>query len=272
LAEFEEAGLKIDKDRVLTYSQLSCPLDCTYCFVDEMDTNQKKKVAYLSDKQFGLLKELPEEVKLIMLGCDTEFFQQREASLKTLEHLAELGKDISVITKLYLSKEFIAKVAKIDKQMSLSGKRIAFSISVPCGSSFRRWEPKAPSPEKRIESLRYAHEEGLLTMVAIRPLIPTVSNEELKDIIDKTIDISQGYYSGPLYLKNPDKGLLTKEELSTLKAEKMQPHWMLDGNIYYRLERPGQMDYLKSLLDDKSKPMFEGAAEGIDELKKKSHP
>lgn len=81
---FEKAGLKIDEDRVLTYSQLSCPLECKYCFVEDLNPDQKRNVAYLSEKQLELLKELPEEVKTIMLGCDTEFFQSKEDSLKIL--------------------------------------------------------------------------------------------------------------------------------------------------------------------------------------------
>ena len=39
---YEQHGLKIDRDRVLTYSQLSCPLECRYCFVNDLNFNQKK--------------------------------------------------------------------------------------------------------------------------------------------------------------------------------------------------------------------------------------
>lgn len=45
IKKYDEAGLKIDKNRVLTYSQLSCPLECTYCFVNDMTTNQNKNVS-----------------------------------------------------------------------------------------------------------------------------------------------------------------------------------------------------------------------------------
>jgi sulfatase maturation enzyme AslB (radical SAM superfamily) len=35
-AQYESANLKIDKDRVLTYSNIACPLDCKYCFANEI--------------------------------------------------------------------------------------------------------------------------------------------------------------------------------------------------------------------------------------------
>jgi sulfatase maturation enzyme AslB (radical SAM superfamily) len=53
---FEKEGLKIDKERVLTYSELSCPLDCKYCFVDDLSSsNQKVGVPYLRGPQTQFL-------------------------------------------------------------------------------------------------------------------------------------------------------------------------------------------------------------------------
>ncbi len=52
---FEKIGLVLDKERVLTYSKLSCPLDCRYCFVEEMAHEQQRGVSYLSDEQFEML-------------------------------------------------------------------------------------------------------------------------------------------------------------------------------------------------------------------------
>ncbi len=102
-------------------------------------------------------------------------------------------------------------------------------------------------------------------MVAIRPLLPSITDGELEKIIHSTRDCSQGYYSGPLYLKSLD--LLSEEEQKSFNIEKIQPHWMPEGNIFYKVEKPGQMDILKKLLRKYNKPLFEGAAEGIKYLK-----
>jgi hypothetical protein len=71
--KFTEQGLIIEKDRVLTYSKLVCPLECKYCFVEALKNDQQQRVAYLSEEQMALLNQLPQEVRTIMLGCDTEF-------------------------------------------------------------------------------------------------------------------------------------------------------------------------------------------------------
>ncbi len=262
---FEREGLKIDKNRILTYSQLACPLDCTYCFVDDLDYNQKRNVAYLSPEQIDLLRELPDEIELVMLGCDTEFFQDKKNAIEVLNLLADLSIDVSVITKLTLRKEFIGQVAEIAARMRQNGNILTFSVSIPCMSSASKWEPRAPSAENRIKTIKLAAEAGISTMLAMRPLLPDVSDGELEDIVVRTKDFVLGYYSGPLYLKEKDSELI--RDIPDLEIEELQPHWMPDGNVFYKIERKGQMEKLKELLAQHGKTLFEGAADAIDTLK-----
>lgn len=264
--DFEQKRLIIDKDRALVYSQLSCPLDCKYCFVEDLNFNQKKNVSYISEEQFELIEKLPEEISIIMLGCDTEFFQSRKNSLEILERLSKLNKDISVITKLSLSKDFIEKIKEIDKKLNYHNNFLSFSISLSSLDTAEKWEPKAPSPGKRIETLKIAYESNLKTLVALRPLLPSVSGEEIERIVAMTEKYCYGYYSGSLYLKKLE--LPGNEDITGLKTEKLQPHWMPEGNIFYKIEKEGQMDLLRQVLAKYKKPLFSGAAEGMEYLKR----
>ncbi|MFH0820132.1 MAG: hypothetical protein V1892_03810 [bacterium] len=202
------------------------------------------------------------------MGAILNFFQSKKNSLEILERLSELRKDISVITKLNLSQSFLAKLKEIDLKLNQKDNFLVFSETIPCMESFKKWEPKVPSPQKRIKTLKEANNQGLSTMVAIRPLIPDVPNEETRKIIEATKDSCYGYYSGPLYLKNIDSKLINKNDES-LKIEKLQPHWMPEGNEFYKIEKEGQMDYLKNILKECSMPLFEGAADGIKYLREK---
>jgi len=150
---FEEAGLKIEKDRVLTYSELICPLNCKYCFAGDLNFNHKKDVAYLSERQLELMKRLPNEINLIMLGCDTEFLQHKARAIQILENLSNLGCDISVVTKLSISSNYLEKLSEIADKIKAKGNLFSLSISVPCTYSSPKWETGVPSPEKRIKTL-----------------------------------------------------------------------------------------------------------------------
>lgn len=266
-SKFEKAGLKIDKDRVLTYSGISCPLDCKYCFSDELKSGQKQEAMYLSQDQLKLLGQLPEQISLIMLGCDTELFLNKKDAISILERVSTLNKNISVVTKLNLSEDLLRIIKNIDLNMREEGHFITLSFSIPCIESSIIWEPRAPSPQARIKTLESASYIGLETLVAIRPLIPNLSNNELIKVVELTSRICRGYYSGPLYLKNLDESLLGDDK-TDFKIERVQPHWMPDGNIFYRIQKPSQMKFLTDLIISRGLKIFEGAAEAINFLRK----
>ena len=266
VADLEKEGLKIDKERVLTYSKLDCPFNCKYCFMNDINSEQRKNVAYLSEKQFDLLKQLPEEISLIMLGCDTEFFHSTEV-IDVIKKVSELNKDVSVITRCHLSQKYIKEIKQINDRITQNGNVFTFSISIPCLDSVKEWEPVSPDPYKRINTLKDLHEAGIKTLVAIRPLLPTISDQELRKIVELTKDYCEGYYSGPLYLKNLDTMSWDKETIQKLDIEELQPHWMPEGNIFYKVERPGQIDILNDILKEHNKLLFEGAAEAVQYLK-----
>lgn len=267
---FEEKGLKIDQERVLTFSKIRCPLGCRYCFTDDLNIEINGDGSYLTREQLGLLKKLPERVELIMLGCDTEFFLNKKESLETINELAKLGKDISIVTKLPLSKDFIKELSCINEEMGKIGNIMSISVSISCLELSQKWEPKAPNPGSRIETLKSLYGVGIKTMTAIRPLLPDLSNEEIEQIVLLTKDFCYGYYSGPLYLKHLDRELL-EHNLAELEIEEIKPHWMPDNNTFYKIEKNGQMEFLRQVVERHNKNMFEGAAEGIKYLKNEKH-
>lgn len=266
--EFEKAGLKIDRERVLTYSDLVCPLDCTYCFVHEMvSRKQEKHISYLNDEQWRLLGTLPEDVRLVMLGCDTEFFQSKKDALSVLHRIKTLHKDVSVVTKLPLNDAYLDEISAIARDIDGQGNIFSLSISLPCLSKemLQKYEPGVPSPESRVETLKKAFSRGIFTMLAIRPLLPDLQEDELREIVLKTKDYVHGYYSGPLYLKaDTIKNLLPEYE----KTHEIQPHWMLNGNTYQEIVKDGQTEFLSSLVMENGKPFFHGAADGVEYLRR----
>ena len=128
-----------------------------------------------------------------------------------------------------------------------------------------KYEPKVPNPSRRIETLAKVSEKGIPATVAIRPLLPDVSDDELEEIIEKTSAHCFGYYSGPLYLQEQKIKLLLPEYNSP--ETETQPHWMLEGNKYQVIEREGQMDFLEAVIKKHNRLLFDGAADAIDYLR-----
>jgi hypothetical protein len=76
-----------------------------------------------------------------------------------------------------------------------------------------------------------------------------------------------------LYLKKTDQKSLSLIDLSDplLSVEEVQPDWMPPGNIFLKIENKELMDYLKSKAYEFGKPVFDGAADGIDFLIQNKH-
>lgn len=152
-------------------------------------------------------------------------------------------------------------------QMRSNGNIFSLSISLPClfSESVKKYEPTVPLPERRVSTLKTVHEYGIPAMVAIRPLLPDVSEEELLDIVKLTKDYVVGYYSGPLYLKKETVKFLLPDFVSD--KEEKQPNWMLDGNTFQIIEKEGQMERLISIVEKSGRRFFIGAADGMDYIR-----
>jgi len=97
-------------------------------------------------------------------------------------------------------------------------------------------------------------------------LLPDVDISELEKIIQKTKEYCLGYYSGPTYLKKDKLTLL--DDIPNNQLKLIQPSWMPNGNEFFQVEKAGQMEELKKLVEKSGKNLFSGAAEGIQYLKK----
>lgn len=270
IEKFENAGLVVEKERVLVYSKLVCPLDCKYCFSENLSRSKQKESVYLSAEQLELLSDLPEEIKTIMLGCDTEFFQNKREAISVIEKISDFGKDVSIITKLNIDDSTIDRLRIVNEKMDKIGNILVFSTSIPCFDSSRKWEPKAPKVEKRIETLVKISNAGIDSMVAIRPLIPNIDKSELDKVVELTSHYVFGYYSGPLYIKNFENDLFSEEELIKLGCviENVEPHWMPKGNTFIKIENPNLMKYLTEKIKSHGNEFFDGAANGMEFLRK----
>lgn len=262
LSRYEAANLEIDGDRVLTYSRIACPLDCAYCFANEIIAgNANLDGTHLSEEQFRLLEQLPPDIKTIRVGCDTEFLHDKDQALEALSRLVGAGKDISVITKFPLDDDYICELSAISDELESNGNKLMFSVSLTCTSSKRKWEPKAPRVARRIETVRKAYSAGINTAVVIRPLIPNIDPSELDEIVDATKDYVTGYYSGPLYLKELGEDTITAEEvayLGCIVSEEVEDiHWMPMGNKFLKIESPQLMEYLRRKVEQSGKTLFQ---------------
>lgn len=122
----------------------------------------------------------------IMLSGNTDCYQPIERVLRLtrgcLEVLAERRNPVSVITKSALV------VRDADLLASLAGDRaahVALSITSLDADLARRMEPRAASPERRLQAIAALSAAGVPVAVMIAPVIPGLNDHEIPAILER---------------------------------------------------------------------------------------
>ncbi len=134
---------------------------------------------------------------VIHIGGNTDPYQPQERLLRVtrqiLEVMEEFHQPLSIITKSAL----IARDIDILGPMGKAGLvRAAVSITTIDRSLARAMEPRAATPERRLEAVRRLSEAGVPTIVMFAPVIPGLNDHELEAVLERSAAagaISAGY-------------------------------------------------------------------------------
>jgi len=127
-------------------------------------------------------KELPRKKGVIGLGTVTDPYQPVEASVlltrRCLEVLVKHHARISVLTKSSL----VARDADLLKK--LEGSEVGITITTNTDDRAVIFEPGASPPSERLNAMRHLHDAGVMVYGFIGPIIPTISDRDLEELID----------------------------------------------------------------------------------------
>jgi DNA repair photolyase len=155
---------------------------------------------------------------VIALGANTDPYQPVEKDLgitrSILEVLAECEHPVSIVTKSQLV------LRDLDILAPMAGKNLAsvfISITTLDPELARKMEPRASTPEKRLEAVRRLSEEGVPCGVLASPMIPALNDSELERIL-KEGAAAGAVTAGYVLLRLP-------LELKDLFSEWLQTHY-----------------------------------------------
>lgn len=121
----------------------------------------------------------------IALGMNTDAYQPIEREYRItrgiLEVLAECQHPVSLVTKSALVERDIDLLAPMAEKGLTS---VYVTITTLDRSIARRLEPRAASPERRLETLRRLSEAGIPTGVMVAPVIPALTDSEMERILE----------------------------------------------------------------------------------------
>ena len=174
-----------------------CEHGCVYCFARpthaymglspgldfERKLFVKEGAAALLERELSAPNYTP---RTIAIGTNTDPYQPIEKTHRAmraiLEVLARANHPVGIVTKSALVTRDIDILAPMAR---LGLAKVALSITTLDRGLARSMEPRAATPERRLDAIRQLSEAGIPTSVMVAPIIPGVNDAEIEAILTR---------------------------------------------------------------------------------------
>jgi len=173
-----------------------CEHGCAYCFARpthaymglspalDFETRlfAKPGAARLLEKE---LSQPGYECRTIAIGTNTDPYQPIERRYRIMREVLEVldraNHPVGIVTKSAL----VARDMDILSRMAERGlAKVALSVTTLDRKLARAMEPRAATPDRRIEALRLLSAAGIPTTVMVAPVIPAMNESEIERILE----------------------------------------------------------------------------------------
>jgi DNA repair photolyase len=185
-----------------------CEHGCIYCFARPTHAylglspglDFESRIFSKPDAAEKLKKELAKpgyRCQVIALGSNTDPYQPVERDLEItrqiLQVMTEFKHPVGIVTKSNLILRDLDLLVPLAEQHLVN---VLVSITTLDRELARRMEPRAPTPERRIQTIRALDEAGIPVGVLASPMIPGLNDSEVESILKESAEAgarSAGY-------------------------------------------------------------------------------
>jgi DNA repair photolyase len=206
-----------------------CEHGCAYCFARpthaymglspgldfETKLFAKPNAAKLLEKE---LAKPGYDVKTIAIGTNTDPYQPIERRYRIMREVLEVldrtNHPVGIVTKSALVVRDIDILARMAERGLV---KVALSVTTLDRRLVRAMEPRAATPERRLDTLRLLSAAGVPTTVMVAPVIPALNEAEIERILEAAAAVGvreAGYVllRLPLEVKDVFKEFLARED------------------------------------------------------------
>tara|TARA_Y100001934_G_scaffold283868_1_gene408440 strand:- start:9865 stop:10962 length:1098 start_codon:yes stop_codon:yes gene_type:complete len=177
-----------------------CEHGCIYCYARPTHTylgysagfDFETKLLYKPHAAALLRETLAKpgyRCEVITLGANTDAYQPVERKLQTTRALLEVmhasRQPVAIVTKNSLVERDIDLLA----EMALQGLvRVSVSLTTLDNKLGQVMEPRASAPHRRVQTIERLSAAGIPVNVSFAPVIPSINDAELEDVLTKARD------------------------------------------------------------------------------------
>src|SRR5215207_9224227 len=173
-----------------------CEHGCIYCFARpthaylgmspgldfESHLFVKPDAAALLEKELSAKNYEP---RTIAIGTNTDPYQPIERKYQVMRQILEVlertGHPVGIVTKSAL---VLRDIDILSRMAERNLAKIALSVTTLDPQLARTMEPRAPTPARRLETLRRLSLAGIPTTVMVAPIIPALTDSEMERILE----------------------------------------------------------------------------------------
>ena len=212
------SGTKEWADFNVNFSK-GCSNNCKYCYAKRMAVRFGWKVYWeeMENKEEMASKGFTKREGVIMSPSSHDITESNvDLAIKVFKHILEVGNNLLIVSK---PKEALIK--KICESISDWKDQVLFRFTIgTLDDSVREyWEPGAPSIQDRINSLKYASENGWETSVSVEPYLDRNVIALIKELAPYVTDY---LWVGPMNKIHVPKSLWTEKETVLYSVETRQ--------------------------------------------------
>ncbi|MBL8782831.1 MAG: PA0069 family radical SAM protein [Alphaproteobacteria bacterium] len=177
-----------------------CEHGCVYCFARPthaylgLSPGQDFESRLFAKPKAGqlLAQELRKagyEVRSMALGTNTDPYQpideKYQVTRDVLKVLRDFKHPVGIVTK---SNRVLRDLDILSEMASMNLARVAISVTTLDRKLARSMEPRAPTPERRIDAIRELSAAGVPTAVMAAPMIPALNDHEMEAILERAYE------------------------------------------------------------------------------------
>lgn len=217
-------------NRVYISPASGCSANCAYCFIFDYGHPRRPRIFEASGEEIKkwLLSQpgfrAGRQGTLISLApsCDPFADDVVDKTLEILKSLAPLENPMQLSTKFYVNEDIAQRLGEYQSQ---DGQIVLYGTI----TSFLQWqrlEPGAHEPYRRLQGLLNARQQGITTCLAIKPVLPGITDKEI-DLFIQAIDdykiqycaVGIMYSSSRIEEKFQNRKILNNQFAEMLKAK-----------------------------------------------------
>ena len=180
-------------ERTLYSFKSKCPGGCEYCFAQ---WGEQSPDFPLIDTELTVNRAK----KHIIYPCCDGDFNSNNLFFRYLERLsAQKNLIISISTKQLLPDDTLTFLKHIHESLRKNSGFLKLGVSITTKSMAEEIEPRVASYQERLDMLSRIESIGIPLAVTMKPILPFISLEEYKSIIEDTAFVGR-YLIGSLYV------------------------------------------------------------------------